>query len=758
MLNLQKTSSYPIEVLEIIDAFFSWKTKTELKEGLDKINHSPLLSRYFRDRDNARTLAEEMAGTELPQRAYRVLVVANKLGCYFKPNHYESVVHRLASSKQWAFIPLLVSLGKKQCGRTSARLMDWRTRAFVESFQYAQLENILKDYENENIKPTSRTYHLLISGHLRNHNLVLAKQCMQSMIEAGHHVDASTHSVIVSVYRSLGPNIDVQTQALDVLHELDRQAATIILNSVIQQRLDVQDLDGAIRYVKRFYQLSPLSADTQTQSPVVAGENPSVQIPPPTPPHSTSSSPSCYPDATTFSILIKHMAQRHDLAGALQMLEHMVSAHIKPDPGTVATLVQVYCATDHHDYATTMVAKLCKSHDISIFLFSLLGLRCTSTLPINITEVPATVEIFNSLMHSLLRYRGLNGARIVLRVMRVNGIRPNESTIEVLMNYLDKVEHARPRELVRVLRHLSYASIQPTLRHVHIILRSILRREKFLLQGSGWNVTAAKLSSRRQDKSHYPTGRISDSLLDFDPLAGIQVPRHLRYHSLLRPLLLSLSRRRIRGDRATFALRMKHEAVSKTDLETAKEVFRFMVARGLRPNEYHYAALMEGYAQQGDLESAEDVMHSAAQAGVRPNVVMYTILIVGLARQGKPELAMRMFQSMISAAIRPDVPSIDAVTSAYFAVGAYRLARQLLVELWSHIRPFPKELRRVPLKELARIFRSYHETSSDESLKTLTKQQQRMLRWKLQRLERIYCIVAIIVNGLMYTSNIISFN
>src|ERR1700736_3354492 len=97
--------------------------------------------------------------------------------------------------------------------------------------------------------------------------------------------------------------------------------------------------------------------------------------------------------------------------------------------------------------------------------------------------------------------------------------------------------------------------------HVHIIMKSVLRRQKFLLHGSGWDVIAAKFSRSRRDLSRYPEGHISGIADSFDPTAGIELPRKLSYRALIRPIVQSLSARHIMSNRATIALRLKHEAI-----------------------------------------------------------------------------------------------------------------------------------------------------------------------------------------------------
>jgi len=106
--------------------------------------------------------------------------------------------------------------------------------------------------------------------------------------------------------------------------------------------------------------------------------------------------------------------------------------------------------------------------------------------------------------------------------------------------------------------------------------------------------------------------------------------------------------------------------VTKGDMTSAKGIFQMMLDRGLHPNEYHYAALMEGHAAAGDMTAAEAVMNSAERGGVRPNCVLHTILIVGYARRKNSAGAMRVLRHMVASGVRPDVPAIDAITSVFF--------------------------------------------------------------------------------------------
>jgi pentatricopeptide repeat protein len=302
------------------------------------------------------------------------------------------------------------------------------------------------------------------------------------------------------------------------------------------------------------------------------------------------------------------------------------------------------------------------------------------------------------------------------------------------MSFLERAQGTGPRQLIRVLRSFSSPTLRPTIRHIHIILRSIIRREKFMAHGCGWNTTAAKYSKKRTFNPKYPEGRILGTTEHYHPTAGLKLPRRLRLKSWFGPILQSVSQQAIQSDRATIALRLKYEALARSDMGTSRTVFRNMLAQGLHPTIHHYSTLMDGYAKMGDIRGAKQVFQDAFEAGFQPNAIMYTILVNGYGRRGKPEEAMRVFRAMIRAGIVPDVPSIDAVAHAYFAVGAYSVARRVLREMWAQVQPFPPELEHADLRTLAVTFRSYS-LNPELGRRKLSVRQQRLLHWKMRAIK-----------------------
>jgi pentatricopeptide repeat protein len=701
---------------------------SQLKEGK--------ISEYLLDRDNARKLAESMARTHAPRRAQEVLRLAHELGCPLKQNAYECVTYQLAQARHWHLIPSLVSLGVTNTGRSTVRLLNWLARAYVEMGNHASLDAVLDVFGQQNLKPNRRTFHLLIAGCVRNRDLGMAKKYLRRMEEAGFPVDSSTHTLIITLYRSLGPDFQVQVRAFDAMRDVDAPIGTAVLNSILQLRLDARDFSGARQVLSLFDQVIDFTELPLDSGENIGGNRPSSPTPSTFLPLKSALSnpkPNHVPlDATTFSILINYLLTQNEATRALKLFQQMITIGIQPDAEAIAALVRVYFAMGDEDAAMRMAARMCKGHKGASRLFSRLWSVSADRGDLQFVP-PGTVlsiEVLNALMEGVLGTRGLDGSDILLHVMRARGIKPDTQTIDILITYLSQQEQACPLTLIYALKHLSSAKVPPSLRQLHTILGSVLRHEKQSVHGSGWNIPAAKFSPQREDRSVYPEDHIVNVSTTFDPTAGLEMPRSLTYRSLMDPVVGSLSSRRVRSDRATVALRIRHDAVHKSDPESAREIFYHMLARGMHPNEYHFSALMEGYAQRGEVKAAEDVLESAIKAGIIPNVVLYTILIVGYAHHGDPDSAMRIFRGMVSAGIKPDVPAIDAVASAYFVVGAYGLARWVLMNLWSYIQPFPTELRSASLIKLARAFRLLH----GETRKRLTNEESLLLRQKLKEL------------------------
>ncbi|KAG6842570.1 hypothetical protein C0991_000096 [Blastosporella zonata] len=728
----ERSCSLTPEITDRVEQLFSRYPNDDIV--IQHVQNCPELLTHILNQENARRIAEALASARHPLQSLRFLHVAHTLGCKFKSNAYECVAFCLAKKKNWNGVISAVSLAQQHRGHASSRLLNWRTRAEVETENYIALQRTLKDFGEEKLEPTRRTFHLILSGHIRNRNLFKAKECLQAMAEAGCAPDASTHALVATHYRRLGMDPDVEYRALEALSSLKPNTAVAVLNSVITLRLDAQDITGALRLATLFNR-----ASIEPILSAMADEKGSGSLEPPDFDHKRDIHGLLVPNAATYTIFINYQTSRSNLHGALQIFRAMVIAQTQATPGIVASLICALYGGNKGDIAVRMVADMCSTNGVISPLFDrLLSSETAENLPWFPTGIPPTIRVFNSLLKGVLSTHGLKGMETLLQIMHRCDVKPSATTLEILLNHIKRVEYGHARLLSRILRQLSSSDVRPNLRHAHIILSTVLRTERNLVYGFGWDNTAAKFSKTRVAAERpYPTDRISSDAALFDPMAGIELPKALRHRSLARPMVESLQSRHILSDSPMLSLRIRHDGLIKSDLDAAKEIFDAMLDRGIHPNEYHFSALMESFSRSGDVEGAFDVMNSAKRAGVKPNVVMFTIIIVGYAHKGNPDKAIQVFEDMVSSGIAPDVPSIDAVASAFFMIGAYEMAKTVLRTLWTYIQPFPAEFENASLKRLAQGFRWLHKEQRYGDFE-LPKEDRLALRLKLNRLRAMW--------------------
>ncbi|KAN0125198.1 hypothetical protein V8E52_001750 [Russula decolorans] len=683
----------------------------------------------FTDSRKVSRLAQEMIPTRQPHRALLVLVAAHHYGCHLGREVYEAVACRLAEARNWRLITALARLQKRQSGRQTVRLLDWCTRALVEMSEFARLDRALKRFDEEGLLPSRRTYHLILSGHLRNRNIVKATDVIQRMLKAGFGIDTRTHATVISAYRTLGPDVVVQTRALNALKDADANTSTRILNALLQSSIDTHDTENVLSLIRHFdfgtfdvsqlpFGVPPLRREDATFSDLIRSSSWSHT------PHPL------LPDIATYTILLHYMASEGDLVSAHGLLGQMEHSGVTPDSLFIAALIRLYFVIGRPSAAVNVISAVCAGVEGFRTGFKNIPLAFESQeeLPLPHVLPKPTVEIFNALATGLLHLCGIDGFQACLRLMQLCQVNPDHRTQALLESHLINAEGFTMADVARVSKELFSKDL--SLSSLSQSLASSLRRHFRNVKRSGWNNTAGKhsLFPARSPPHPAPTSTVGKS---FDPAAGIHlVVTH--QDDCIRPFIRSLADRGVLTDHWMFALRIRYESVLKGDMRAAKSIFQLMLDRGLHPNEYHYAALMEGYAATGELAAAEAVMNAAERGGIRPNCVMHTILIVGYARQKNPQGAMRAVQHMIETGIRPDVPVVDAITSVFFAAGAYRLARQTLLRLWPSVAPLPPNFERASLKMLMFHLRNVYDGQT--SSKKLSQPEHHELIGKLKEL------------------------
>ena len=693
-----------------------------------KILADPDVLRAFSDSRKVSRLAQQMISTPYPLKALRILVVAHHYGCHLRREVYEAVARRLAEAREWKLIPALALLQKRQLGRHTTRLLDWYIRALIEMAQFTRLDRVFGLFKEEGLIPSRRTYHLLLSGHLRNRHIGKAMDVIQQMLKAGFTIDTCTQATVVSAYRTLGPDVVVQTHALNALIDADAKTATRILNALLRFSMDTRDAERMLSIIRHFnfgtLDVSRLSVGVY---PSRRGEDAALSdlI------RSSSLSHASHlilPDIATYTILLRYLANQGDLVSAHDLLQQMGRSGLAPDSRFIAALIRFYFIIGKPSAAMHVVSTVCA--DVEEFQIVFEGIHLASEsqgwLPLPCVLPRPTIEIFNALAAGLLHTRGIDGLQACLRLMQTCQVDPDHHTKRLLETHLINAEGFTVADITRLSDGFSLNNPSNLSQFLASSLHCHLRSAK----RSGWNNTPRKRNPfQTRSPSISPVGKSFDPTAGIDSVFTFQIAR-------IRPLTQSLIDRGVLADHRMFALRIRYEAVIKGDMKAAEKVFQVMLDRGLHPNEYHYAALMEGYAATGEMAAAEAVMNAAERGGTRPNCAMHTILIVGYARRKIPGRAMRVLRHMVATGVRPDVPVVDAITSVFFAVGAYRLARQTLLSLWPSVAPLPHDFERVSLKLLVFHLRNLY--NGHTSSKKLSKRERRELIRKLKELSRTW--------------------
>ena len=721
-------NAIPVELVAIIDNLAKYKQdKDKLLSHMQSVPRlNPLLKR-LQDRDQVRDLAVKLAESSAPYRAMRLIDTASTLGTNLKQNTYEGVAHQYAQKREWFLIISLTAMGLRWTGRTTTRLLNWKTRALIETSRFGLLDAVLEQFRGAELKPNARTFQLLITGHIRNKDLTRARSCITLMEEHGFEMDGSTRALIASAYRQLGPDQEVQRTALESLRDLDGKHATAILNSLIQLSLDAQDTSTTLRYLSLFDddpQRSVVRKSSHHQSPL----------------YGPSLSHSCRPDSATFTMLIKHVTNENgpDLLEKISsLIGKMRALEVSPDGAIAAAVVRALCTAGDVRSALEIVARVCQ-HTTKFEAFAnrilLFGL-VPKVVPLDKDHVSfisqwaeLDARLFNAIINGVSGWLGINAVRTILRLMHTNKVTPDSATIEAIVFWLNKSESSHPRTLVRTLKKLLSPAHRSNPSLCHAVVASLIRRERTWVD----NGTAAPLPpppSPRTDPS------LNSGTLPI--LTGEEVPQKLGYRGMTRFLVQSLSAHQ--SDRFTFAQRMKRTAMCG-DVSATKSYFRAMLKRGLHPTAYHYAALMEAHIYAGKTDRAETMLHSAMQTGIKPNVKLFTILIAGYGRQRQPIAARRVFEEMVRRDVEPDLVAVHAVSSAYYKAGLLELARAFLVENWKTVAPVPfhRSLETVPFVDLAKAHRRLHEKRPIWSKRKApdgrgNKAHRMVFRWKMKR-------------------------
>lgn len=675
-------SDIPISLLLSMDKYFAVQDPTEatLHRGGSRWD---AWKNILEEQESVCRFAEKLAGSTAPYRALRLLKIARAVGTGISRNRYERVVYQLVVKKEWVLVQEVINVALAE-EKPSVRLLDWQALALIETQDFAGLSALINIHVKYEITPRRRTIGQLLRGHLLNHDLERARDVMKQLERVGLGADTSTYKTILSVYHGLGLDDFIVEKANEILADPEEslQSKVTALNGLIRIHLSNHNLTGALSLIEKFGNME--NGDEHARD--------LIKI-----------------DTATYTILLSYLARHQSLDLLDRILKRIEVVDLRPDARVASSLIHLYYALGSETPALQVLKDACLPTVLDLETLKHLGYDGESDIPRAFRDYRGgpTVAMFNSIIESALPLRGFRVFNHILKLMESCNIYPDATTLEIFLSHLEKEKHILSVDVSRVLNKLMKCDIQPTIKHLNVILRSIVRNDKMKAHSCGWHGLAYRVSQtlKALDPVDMEALKIKEAPPLIDPELSITSRQTQTVIRLLRPIVESLVSRSIKADRTTFALRMRFDSFAlppNLAAVSAEKTLQHMQDRGMHPTVYHYSALMEAYCASGNVEMARSLLletrSRGLMTGVESAVLMYTILISAYGRQGRPDLALSIFQEMLDENITPDIAAVDAVVGAFFAVKAFHLARRVLIDLWPMVAPFPRELLNAPLK------------------------------------------------------------
>ena len=628
----------------------------------------------------------------------RLLYVASRLRVPLSTRFYEDVCIFLAKENHWDALSRVLTHYRWSAPLLgwSDRMLNWQLRLLLRRKRYdaLTLPQVLEYFHAKDVKPTQRSYLIVARAHLENRDLANARAVLDAMGQAGFLVDQRTCKVILGGLVTLGPDAEVENSVLATLKGLNPGVDTVILNSLLILRSKAADQSAFQMYIS--YVTPHYSQEQRRRIPEW------LRI---------------RPDVETFCILIDHFTRWRDFETAGRSFQLILDSGLRPNDEATAALLRAHFANKRPDLAIAIIAELLRFNSrVQDGVLKSLGQRAAGS-PYKLAGVvkPSTL-LFNALLAGLLPIRGLSAFSSILSLMQSCRLTPDEETLHLFLHHLESYESLNSSELVHVLYRFTQIKylphIRPSIEHVNVILHALLKEWARAARPLGWKATACYLSKGR----HPGGGRLSwkarnsmsserlkrafalvengstaqDIVSYSDPQdTADQRKAELKLNAPLQQLGLIvewLHRSGVRGDKATWGMRLLYRSRVLKDMAGSELLYRQMRKTGIRPDPYHVSAIIEGYCASGLLQEAETMLCAARQRRIATRH-HYTMIICALGNAKDPKGGYRLFNQMLVDGVTPDFASVEAVVRGYFLLRRYGTAKRFLLSLWPQLVP-----------------------------------------------------------------------
>ena len=534
-------------------------------------------------------------------------------------------------------------------------------------------------------------------AHLENRDMPNARAVLDAMGQAGFSVDRRTCKVILRGLVDLGPDAGVENSLVATLKGLDPGIDTVILNSLLILRSMASD-----RAAFQMYLSYVAHSDDPQQQPRRIPEWLRIK-----------------PDVETFRILIDHFTAWRDFEAAERSFQLILDSGLQPNDEATAALLRAHFANKRPELAIAIMTELLSSNRrVKRRVLKSLG-QGTTKSPYKLAGVvKPSALLFNAFLTGLLPTHGLSAFSSILSLMHSYRLTPDEETLHRFLHHLESYEPLNSSELIHVLYRFTQIkylpNIRPSIQHVNVILHALLKEWARAARPLGWKASASYLAKGR----HPSEGRLSwkardsmsserlmrafalvengstesaeqDIAVSHPESQGRGDEQLAKLNAPLRQLELIfewLQLTGVRGDKATWGMRLLYHSRVRKDMAGSERLYRQMMKTGIRPDPYHVSAIIEGYCAAGMLQEAETMLGAARQNRIATRH-HYSMIICALGDAKDPKAGHRVFSQMLVDGVTPDFASVEAVVRGHFLLGQYGSAKEFLLDHWPQVVP-----------------------------------------------------------------------
>jgi pentatricopeptide repeat protein len=537
--------------------------------------------------------------------------------------------------------------------------------ALAQISQPALAVEAFKWFKESSTPPSRQALTILFRCHLANHDVVAADQALDCLAKTGWNSGQPFVQAMLKGYRSLGFDGKLERRVLEEIAAGKLRYATSIINSLVQLRLDSDDIQGASALM-RYIQLPDQVATEH-------GDSSDVSI----------SFPKPKADVATFTILI-NMACRSDRL-RLEQLEAIwrellaaCDSKDRLDGPSLRALVRGLVICGRPDEATSVLADI-------------IGGRVNRW---HTGQPRLSAQVFNALLRHRAVEEGLEGALDVLRMMAEAHVLPDSTTIRLLVTSFGWQAQAKPAAMAKLTGRLlkEIPSLKPDGQLLDILLQQAVAEETRRTHSQvdkdnqkARSATESSASGVIRDLVFPPcdqADQASDQNLPrFDPVAGIIVGADLESH--YEPLFKTAVEVGAKSSAQAFVSRLALDKDRGTKpAPTAGDIYAIMLERGIKPSAAHFLQLMQGFVHGHKPEKAEDVFIMAAKVGIEPTISMWCVLIWGYGQAGDLAASFAALERMKRLGLEPNQFVYTSIGSAMLRRHEYRRADAFIRACW----------------------------------------------------------------------------